>query len=278
MKNLLCFAKRGSRILGGVHLIAFYSQDPQFVAALEPHQDPRYHLHPVSPQQPSARVFAALGPLEFAGALVVGQTFQEQALSHVQRSSLEAREAGLIDTVTVTPAGLVGEYLFGKALSRALRAEGWDARGARAVILGGSPEAGVIARELASLGVRHLAVLAADRPSAERSLPVLPPSAEWAARAVSEAAASLFLEQADILVRSDPALKVDATLLGPHLGVVDLSAEPLSLLRRQALEVGAKTLGLRDVQAYQVCTALEHILGSPLEVERFLGLFHGGAG
>lgn len=257
-----------------MHLIALLSQDAPLVAALSTLSEPGFHLHALTEPRSVARVLAALEPLEFAGALLVGVPYQEQALTQVQRSSLDARDAGLVDTVMVTPAGLVGEYLLGKALGRVLRAEGWDARNARAVVLGHGPEARAIARELASSGVRHLTVLAAERPSAEQSLPPLPMGAEATALALREPRAAFYLEQADVLVRADPALAVDEALLGPHLGVVDLSPEPLSALRRAAIRVGAKTLALRDVQAYQISGALGQILGGPVEVERFLSAFH----
>lgn len=260
-----------------MYLVALLSQDPQVVAALAAFSDPRFLIHSIGEARALAKVLAALEPLEFAGALVIGPNYQQQALSQMQRSSLEARECDMVDTVTVTPAGLVGDYLLGKALGQVLRAEGWDPRQARAVVLGGSAEAKVLARELASLGVSHLTLLAQDRPSAERSLPHLPASTGSEARALSEPGASLLVEQADILVRADARLELDPALLGPHLSVVDLAPSSLSTLRKQALKVGAKTLGLRDLQAYFVSTALGHILGSPLEVDPFLSLFHAGS-
>lgn len=257
-----------------MHLIALLSQDAQLVAALSTLAEPGFHLHALTGPASLSRVLAALEPLEFAGALLIGLPYQEQALAQVQRSSLGARDAGLVDTVMATPAGLVGEYLLGKALGQALRAAGWDARNARGVVLGQGPEARAVARELASSGVRHLTVLATERPGAERSLPPMPMGAEATALALREPRAAFYLEQADLLVRTDPALSLDEALLGPHLGVADLSPEPLSPLRRAAMRVGARTLSLRDVQAYQISGALGHILGAPVEVERFLSAFH----
>ena len=258
-----------------MHLIALFCEDPDVVAALTQAEQPTYHLHPVT-KQPLAAL-GGLEPLEFAGALVLGESLQKQAFHQVQRSSLDAQTSEAVDTVTVTPLGLVGEYTLGRALGRALLADAWDLRDARVVVLGAGAEATVLAKELASLGASHLTVLAQDRPAAENALPPLAATVTTQARALSEPLAGSYVEQADVLVRTDPALNVDKNVLGPHLSVIDLSPTPLSPLRKAALGVGAKSLGLRDIQAYQAALALSHILGSTVEVDAFLTLFHGQA-
>ena len=235
---------------------------------------PAFTLHPVSAQQPVPSILSALAVLDFAGALVLGAELQQQVAAGVQRSSLDTRTFGVADTVTVTSAGLVGDYNLGRALVTALQADRWDVSGARAVVLGAGPAASVSARELASLGAQTVTLLAADRPTAERALGSLAVSATAAARAIGEPLARTYLENADILVRTDNRLKVDERLLGPHLNIVDLAPEPLSALRRSALKLGAKSLGLRDVQAHQAAVALSHILGGPVEAAPFLNALH----
>ena len=258
-----------------MHLIALFCTDPDVVDALTQVEQPSYHLHPVALKQPLAAALNALESLEFAGALVLGEELQRQAFNQVQRSSLDAQTSQAVDTVTVTPLGLVGEYTLGRALGRALLADAWDVRDARVVVLGAGAEATVLAKELASLGASHVTVLAQDRPAAEKALPPLAATVTTQARALSEPLAGSYVEQADVLVRTDPTLKVDKNVLGPHLSVIDLSPTPLSPLRKAALGVGAKSLGLRDIQAYQAALALSHVLGSVVEVDAFLTLFHG---
>ena len=76
------------------------------------------------------------------------------------------------------------------------------------------------------------------------------------------------------MVRIDPAFDIDAAQVGPHLSVVDLTAEPLSQLRQQAVSVGATAIGRRDVQAHQLALGLENILGARVQPSDFLGVLH----
>ena len=255
-------------------LVALLCSDPHIVAALTRVNHPAFRLHPVSAQQQVPNVLSALATLEFAGAFVLGAEVQRQTAATVARSSLDTRTFRVADTVTVTSAGLVGDYHLGRALVAALQADRWDLVGARAVVLGAGPAASVSARELASLGAAQVTLFAADRPTAERALGALAVTTTAEARAIGEPLAQSYLENADILVRTDSTLKLDQRLLGPHLNIVDLAPEPLSALRRSALQLGAKSLGLRDVQAYQVALALEHIVGGTVEVAPFLNALH----
>lgn len=256
-------------------LVALLCQDPQMVSAFAQLKTSAYQLHPVAAHHPVASVLSALPVLDFAGAFVLGADLQQQVAAGVQRSSLDTRTFGVADTVTVTSAGLVGDYNFGRALVATLQAEGWDVVGARAVVLGAGPAASVTARELASLGAASVTLLAADRPAAEAALGSLAVTTTAAARALREPLTETILHSADLLVRTDGSLKLAETSLGPHLNIVDLVPEPLSALRSSALKFGAKSLGLRDVQAYQAALALGHILGGSVEVAPFLNALHG---
>lgn len=257
-----------------MQLIALVCHDPDLAARFERLGTPAYFVHSVPPEQALSEILTALPTLGFAGALILDAAEQAQAFSHLQRSSLDAQAVGVVDSITVTAAGLMGDYTLGRALGHALQNERWDARGARAVILGSGPLAKSVAQELASRGAQHLTVLAANRPAAEASLPTLANSHQSEARTADEPLAAPLLEQADILVRTDSTLEVPHTLLGPHLGIIDLAPSPLSDLRKAGLNVGAKSFGLRDVQAHQTALALSHILGKRLELEPFLTLFH----
>lgn len=257
-----------------MHLVALFCQEPELAAPFKNLGLPDYFVHKVPPGQAFTEALAALGPLGFAGALVVGRAEQALAFAQLQRSSLDAQAVGIVDSVTVTAAGLIGDFTLGRALGHALQGEGWDARGARAVIAGSGPVAKSIAQELASRGAHHITVLAPDRPAAETSLPTLASAGQSEARAITEPLAIPLIEQADILVRVDPALEISQAALGPHLSIIDLAPSPLSDLRRAGLKVGAKSFGLRDIQAHQTAIALSQILGKRLDLEPFLTLFH----
>ncbi len=255
-------------------LVALLCHDLQGVTALTQVKHPSFVFQPLSARYPVATVLDALSVLEFAGAFVLDEPLQRQVAAAVHRSSLAARTFGVADTVTVTSAGLVGDYNLGRALVAAVQAERWDVGGARVVVLGAGPAASVSARELAGLGAGRVTLFAADRPSAERALGSLAVTATAEALALGGPLARAYFERADILVRTDDRLKLDERLLGPHLNVVDLAPEPLSALRRNALQRGAKSLGLRDVQAYQTALALGTVLGGTVEAAPFLEALH----
>lgn len=257
-----------------MQLVALFCQDPELAATFKKLRTPDYFLHQVPATPPVADVLSALEPLGFAGALLLDAAQQEQAFFRLQRTSLDAQAAAAVDTVTVTAAGLMGDFTLGRALGNALHSEGWDARGARAVILGSGPVAKSVAQELSSRGIGHLTVLAENRPAAEQTLPSLVGAHQSEAKAADEPLVTPLLAQADILVCLDPKLKLDKQLLGPHLSIIDLTPSPLSDLRKAGLRVGAKSFGLRDVQAHQTALSLSHILGKRLELAPFLTLFH----
>lgn len=259
-----------------MHLVALISHDTPLGQALSGFRDEaqRVYLHPVSPSRDIDKVLAALEPLDFAGALVLEPSLQTRAFELAQRSSLDAQQVQSADALTVTPGGLIAEHNFGRAIGAALRGVDWDARGASVVVLGAGMRARAVSRELSSLGVRKLAVLAANRPSAEQTAANLAASTEITATAKSDPLAKSLIENADLLLRVDPAMSVDTKLLGPHLTFVDLSPQAMSPLRAHAMSLGALTLSLRDVQAQQLALSLNHILGARFAAESFLDVLH----
>jgi shikimate 5-dehydrogenase len=207
-----------------MHLVAVVCTDPSLSHLLRSFRDDeaRFHLHVVTPGR-VADWIPALRTLEFAGAMVLDLAAQGDALRHADRSSLDAAGVDAADTITVTQAGLVAEYHLGRALAQALRSRLWDPREARAVVLGGGTEARAVARELASVGVVHLTLLADTRPEAERAVPRLAASTDVVATVPHDPVATRLLEQADLVVRTDPRATFPSALLGPHLTVVDLA-------------------------------------------------------
>jgi shikimate 5-dehydrogenase len=258
-----------------MHLVAVVCTDPSLSHLLRSFRDDeaRFHLHVVTPGR-VADWIPALRTLEFAGAMVLDLAAQGDALRHADRSSLDAAGVDAADTITVTQAGLVAEYHLGRALAQALRSRLWDPREARAVVLGGGTEARAVARELASVGVVHLTLLADTRPEAERAVPRLAASTDVVATVPHDPVATRLLEQADLVVRTDPRATFPSALLGPHLTVVDLAPEGVSALRQRAMAVGALTLNRRDVEAHRLHLALGHMLGGGVRVEPLMQLMH----
>src|SRR5690554_2158521 len=157
-----------------MHLVAISSSDAELLRLLWRFRDPlgRFHLHTIA-EHDANQLLPALAPMEFAGAIVLGPEDQGDVTGLLQRSSMEVQESGAADTVTVTPAGLIGEYNFGRALGQMLKAASWDARNSRVSILGSGPRVRAAAREVSSMGASQLAILASNRPEAEQSAPRL---------------------------------------------------------------------------------------------------------
>jgi shikimate 5-dehydrogenase len=257
-----------------MRFVALFCQQPHLRESLAKLGDADFTFFAVPQNKPLKAILDSLGVLEFAGALVLDEALQHASFLHMQRSSLDAQEAGGVDTVTITPAGLFGDYSLGHAIGGLLKANEYDAREAKAVVLGSSSEAIAVARELSSLGVSQLALIAGSRPEAEKTLPSVAASTVAVARALAEPTVPALIENADILVRVNPNLQIPENLLGPHLTIIDFSAEPMSPLRQQAMRVGARTLGLRDVQSHQLALALSRLLGKPFKADMFLTVLH----
>lgn len=260
-----------------MHLIALLCQDDQLSRALGNFYDDssRVLLHPVPYVHDLERVLASLEPLDFAGALILSSNLQERTFHLATRTSLDAQEAAAADSIMVTPGSLVAEYNLGRAVGMALASIAWDARGAKAVVLGSGSMGRAVARELASLGVQHLSVLGSNRPMAEHTASQLAITTNVVARAHDDPLAFKLLDGADLLVRIDPTTHIPTRHLGPHLTVVDLAPQAMSPLRQRAMGLGALTLGSRDIQAHQVALSLNHILGTQFSAGDFLALLHG---
>ncbi len=257
-----------------MHFVALFCQQPELRESLIKLEDSDFGFFPVPHTKPLKAVLDSLGVLEFAGALVLDEAQQHASFLQMQRSSLDAQEAGGVDTISITPAGLFGDYSLGHAVGSLLKANEYDAREAKAVVIGSSSEAIAVARELSSIGVSQLALIAASRPEAEKTLPSVAASTVAVARALAEPTVPGLIEGADILVRVNPSLEVPENLLGPHLTIIDFSPQAMSPLRQQALRVGAKTLSLRDVQSHQLALALSRLLGKPFTPDKFLSVLH----
>ena len=259
-----------------MNLIALLCSDPQLSHTLSHFRKASLgcYLHPVT-HADMGEVSRSLTPIGFAGALVLDEAQHARAYSTAQRSSLDAQEVGAADTLSVSIGGLLAEYTLGRAVGAALQNRGWDARGANVVLLGEGAPARASCRELSSLGASHLTVLATSRPTAETtSQYAYAASTEVTARAYRDPLAHAYLSRADLLIRIDERADVPASILGPHLSVVDFSRQAMSPLRQRAASLGAVTLGYRDVQAHQIALGLEQILGKQVNPNDFLAVLH----
>ncbi len=256
-----------------MHLVALVSDDADLNHALRTFRDSgeRFHLHPV-PTGSTSELMRALTRLDFAGALVLGEAAQSEVQRLADRSSLDAQELGAADTLTVTPAGIVADHTFGRALASMLMSRRWDAAGAHAVILGASARAKALARELARMGVASLTLLDDDRVAAERALPAAAGTTVMA-RASTDPLAITFLERADLLVRVDKNARVNDGILGPHLTVIDLAQDARFDLKKRAIELGALTFAWHEVEAHRFEHSLSQVLGGAVGVEPFRALF-----
>lgn len=258
-----------------MQLVALISPDLALRQALSQFRKPALNtlLHPVTPTEFSA-VASSLAPLDFRGALVLDKSFRDAAFRVAQRSSLIAQETAAANVLTVSFGGLIADYTLGRAVVLALQNKGWDARGARIIIAGAGPLARAVSREVSSMGAAHITLLAPDTPTAERTLGTLAASTECAARAYRDPLLSSYFMRADLLVCLDANFTLPRDALGPHLSVVDLAPVALSELRQKARDAGATSLGLRDVQAYEIALGLEAILGVRVNAADFLGVLH----
>lgn len=260
-----------------MHLVAALSRNEDDLRPLSAFRDAqgRFHIHPVA-GQPVTEAIGALELLELAGAVILDEESQQEAAGRVRRLSLEAQDAGAVDTVAVTGAGLIGEFNAGRALGEMLASAGWDGRNAAVTILGGGPRATAMARELGSAGIASLVVLSTSRPEAEAAVPQLAAGVRVAASAYSDPLMHRYLADSDLLIRLEPRVQVPGDLLGPHLTVVDLGGEAVSSLRRHSLATGALSFNAHDFGAYFLSLSLSHILGGRLNPEPFLQLYHAG--
>ncbi len=258
-----------------MHLVALVTDDGDLKHALRDFRDGagRFHLHPV-PTGGSAELLRGLIRLDFAGALVLDELAGAAVQALAERSSLDAQDLGSADTLTVTPAGVMADHTFGRAISALLESRRWHAEGANAVVLGTGSQARAAARELARRGVASLTVLADDRVEAERTVPTAAAGPVIMARASADPLATTLLERADLLVRTDPQARVPESLLGPHLTIIDLSDDGVSSLRRRGMELGALTFNRRDVEAHRFELSLSQILGGSIGLDPIMALFH----
>lgn len=249
--------------------VALITQDPNLLHVLSKPLSNDFHMHVVNPEKPVEAVCTGIQALDYAGALVLDENWQHKVTSFCSRSSLAATSNKAIDTLVVTQAGLLGDYVLGQAITELFLDHQWNIKGSSVVITGSGAMARALAKEIAGMGAETLNIVSQSRPAAEQALPQVA-NTRSVAHAFGELTAISAFERADLLIKTEKTSLIPKDVLGPHLSVVDLSPSPLSSLRQDAIRVGAPTFGLRDLQAHQLRIGMGAILGTKLDVSLFL--------
>jgi len=257
-----------------MNLVSLFSEDIHLKDLLSSQIALDYLISPSKIAFINQQALDGLEPLGFSGAMVLGESLQSQAFKHVQRHSLAAQRVAAVDTIIVTPMGLMGDYSIAYAIGKQLDEKKWSAVGARIVIVGNDARAIATANELASMGAQHITVIAQEQPFAEHVLRNIAITTQKLATTPGQIMAGSSLERADLLIRFDHGIEIDSMSLGPHLNIIDLSPNPYSVLRQDANKMGAETISDKDIQAYHLATMLELILARDVSVDYFLDILH----
>jgi len=255
-------------------LISLFSDDINLKNLLSSQIALDYLISPSKIAHISQQALDGLEPLGFSGAIVLGESLQKQAFKYVQRHSLAAQRVAAVDTIIVSPMGLMGDFSIAYAISKQLANKNFSALGARIVIIGSDARAVATANELASLGAKHITVIAQEQPFAEQALRNIAISTQKLATTPGQILAGSSLNQADLLIRFDHGIEVATDHLGPHLNIIDLSPNPFSNLRQEASKLGAETISDKDIQAHHLATMLELVLARDISVDYFLDILH----
>ncbi len=255
-------------------LVSLFSDDINLKNLLSSQIALDYLINPSKAGFISTKALDGLEPLGFLGAIVVGESLQKEAFKFVQRQSLAAQRVAAVDTIMVTPMGLMGDYSMAQAISKQLNSKNWSAIGARVVIIGNDARAISTANELSSLGAKHIAIIAHEQPTAEQALRNLAISSQKLATTPGQVLAKTSLERADLLIRFDYSIEIEIEYLGPHLNIIDFSPNPFSTLRQEASKMGAETISDKDILAHHLSTMLELILARDVSVDYFLDILH----
>ncbi|MEF2280000.1 shikimate dehydrogenase [Deinococcus sp. YIM 134068] len=206
-------------------------------------------------------VIGACRTLRFSGALV--HESREGAAAEAVTPDTSARRAGRVDAVALTGAGAHGTYALADALSDAVEASGYAARGAGALLLGSG---GDLARALplVRLGLGSVAVAADSAPEAERFLRDLPAGTRTFTLSRHDPALASLAERADLVVLTGGTLPPG--LLQPYHTLADLTG------RAGTGQSGAAILDLSALPALRLARQLLHATGQRYRAEDLTGL------
>lgn len=208
-------------------------------------------------------VVSACQALRFAGALV--HPGSEAAALEAVEPDAGARRVGAVDAVAFAggrgPAH--GTLTLADALTDAVEASGYAARGARALLLGSGADL-VRAWPLLRLGLGQLAVAADHLPDAERLTREAPAGVRTFAVSRRDPGLAALAERADLVVLTGGSLPPG--LLQPYHTLADLTG------RASTGASGASTLDLSALPALRLARQLLHATGQRYRPEDLTGL------
>jgi shikimate dehydrogenase len=239
-----------------------------------------YRLLPTPPQ----RLESTLVQLESLGYRGVNVTVphKEAVIPHLAATTNAARAIGAINTIAVQNGQLVGDNTDCDGFLLALKGQGFDAAGSRALVLGAGGAARAVAFGLAKSGC---SVLVHNR-TPERARDLVASMRKLRLDAGVEttpdgaSVGDLDLSRIDLLVNATsvgmwPETETTpwplSASMGRHWLVVDLVYNPReTLLVTQARKAGAKTMGGLEMLVHQGALAFELWTGrsAPIEVMR----------
>lgn len=211
-----------------------------------------------------AAVLAACRTLRFAGALV--HPMREAAVAEAVEADPDARRAGRVDAVAFSggaAGGAHGTYTLADALTDAVEASGYAARGANALLLGNGADLAQ-ALPLVRLGLGQVTVAADSLPDAQRFIRDLPGSLRVFGVSRRDPALLSLAERADLIVLTGGSFP--AGLLQPYHTLADLTGTG------RAGASGAATLDLSALPALRLARQLLHATGQRYRPEDLTGL------
>lgn len=190
------------------------------LAAITSHNLPLF-AYPAQSVTELESIFAALRPLNFAGALIEDPGMQVLALDAVTSQEAEANLARRVDAVIPESHGPRGYYLEPIALSQLLRRHAFGERG---VWIG--PARSEMAQGLRNLS--KVSVVSKNFPEGEGFLSLLP-MPQRGVVGVAEVQSEVVARQADLVIYAGGALPL--SLLQPYHTLLALKPVPSEALR-----------------------------------------------
>jgi shikimate dehydrogenase len=212
---------------------------------------------------------AGLEALGFAGANVT-MPHKETVASSVEALSDDAALLRAVNTIDVTPAGLVGHNTDAPGFGRFLeRDAGFDASGSSALVFGAGGAARACALAIARAGAARIVVALRDPVRASALVATLA-DLETAVEVVSFADASA--ARADLIVNATPLGAHGEALPLPPLGAstvaVDLLYRPASTpLQSDVRAAGGVAFGGLGLLLHQAALSIELWTGQPAPLE-----------
>ncbi|WP_102126590.1 shikimate dehydrogenase [Deinococcus planocerae] len=202
------------------------------------------------PDENLGAVMQACRTLRFSGALV--HESREGMAAGAADPDASARRVGRVDAVAFTAGGAQGTYALADALTDAVEASGYAARGAGALLLGSGGEL-ARALPLVRLGFTTVGIAADSVPDAERFVRDLPAGVRAFPVSRFDPALASLAERADLIVLTGGTLPPG--LLQPYHTLADLTG------RANSGASGAATLDLSLLPALRLSRQLLHATG-----------------